>query len=261
MKKVILVVMMFFVGVVSWVAYSQDPVLDKIDKPALETDIRQNDENAEALVWLIRRAINSKQIDVAYATLDKMRHEQPNNAVVLSAYAMAHDAPLYQVHKKSGEIRKRTKEEDRAYEAALDRAIKIDPELWLPYTLKGFRLGYAPPWNFSDALDLLHKATQLAPKSAFARKQFAQILQLAANNNGKWKDKIITHKQAVAEYEIAHKLNPDSSDIAYAIFSIYDIDLNDREHATQAKRAFLKTLPPNYKLSAFVQDRLARYPD
>src|SRR5690606_21376818 len=100
---------------------------------------------------------------------------QPNNAVVLSAYAMAHDAPLYQVHKKSGEIRKRTKEEDRAYEAALDRAIKIDPELWLPYTLKGFKLGYITVPKFSESLDLLHKAVQLAPESAFARKQFAQI--------------------------------------------------------------------------------------
>ena len=261
MKKLILVVMMFCVGIISWVAYSQDPVLDKIEQPALETDIRQNDKNAEALVWLIRRAINSKQIDVAYATLDKMRHEQPNNPVVLSAYAMAHDAPIYQVHKKSGEIRKRTNAEDRAYEVALDQAMKIDPQLWLPYTLKGFKMGYATVPNFSEGLDLLHKAVLLAPESAFARKQFAQILEQAAINNGKWKGKIVTHKQAVAEYEIAHKLNPDSSDIAYAIFSIYDIDLKDREHATQAKRAFLKTLPPGYKLSKFVQGRLARYPD
>lgn len=261
MKKIILVAMMFCVCVISWVAYSQDPILEKVEKPALEKDLRQNDKNTEALVWQIRRAINSKQIDTAYATLDKMCHEQPNNAVVLAAYAMAHDASIYQVHKSSGKIRERTSEEDRAYKAALTKAKKLDSKLWLPYTLEGFKLGSATVPDYSKGLNLLHKAVLLAPKSAFAREQFAEVLHLAAANNGKWNGKLVTHQQAVAQYEVAYQLRPQSSDIAFARFFIYDIDLKDREHATQTKRAFLKTLPPGYKLSKFVQGRLARYPD
>ena len=108
---------------------------------------------------------------------------------------------------------------------------------------------------------MLQKAVLLAPKSAFARKQFAEVLHLAAANKGTWDGKAVTHRQAVAQYEVAHNLRPQSSDIAYAMFFIYDIDLKDREHATQAKRAFLKTLPPGYKLSKLVQGRLARYPN
>ncbi len=261
MKKILLLLMAFLFSAITWNVFAQDPIFTKIETANLKKELQQNNKNPEKLVELIRQSIESKQIEVAYQTLNEMRLTQPNNAVVLAAYAMAYDASLYQVRKRTGVIRSRTPQEKREYESTLKKAKQLSPKLWLPYTIEGFRLAYTPPWKYDEGLDLLHKAIQLAPRAAFAHKQFAQALNLAANNKRKWQEKTVTHEQAAAQYEIAYKLNPNSADVAFALFTVYDIDLKDKRKATQAKRAFLKTLPPNYNLSKSVRERLAQYPD
>ncbi len=237
-----------------------DPIFMKIAPDNLKKELRRNDKDAEELVKLIRRSIESKQVETAFKTIDQMRREQPNNAVVLAAYAFVYDASLYQVRKRTGTIRERTPQEKQIRDSALQKAKTLAPKLWLPYTLEGFRTGYVF-WKYDAGLDLLHRAVVLAPRLAFPNKQLAQVLQFAANNKGKWNDKVVTHQQAAAQYEIALKLDPKSADVAFALFSIYDVDLKDKAKAAKAKRAFLSALPPGYNIRKSIKDRLAKYPD
>jgi len=237
-----------------------DPLLVKATPQGLVQSLRRNSKNPDAMVKLVRKSIESKQVDVAFRTLTAMKREQPNNAVVLSAYVLAMDASLYQVRANTGTIRQRTREEVESALVSLERAKKLAPKLWLPYTVEGFRIGYAPPWDFDKSLPLLQKGASLAPKNAFAHKQFAEVLLLAANNKDKWNGKVVTHKQGAKEMETALRLDPTSADTAFALFCVYDIDLKDKKGATHAKRAFLRTLPKGYNLASWAKERLALYP-
>ncbi|HEY0074145.1 MAG TPA: hypothetical protein VGB77_08595 [Abditibacteriaceae bacterium] len=245
-------------------APSYDPIFVKIAPETLKKELRRNSKDAEELVKLIRRSIESKQLETAFQALDQLRREQPNNAAVLAAYVMVYDASLYQVRKVSGTIRERKPQEKQIRDAASQKAKKLDPKLWLPYTIEGFPIVYqAIPSDkeYQQGLDLLKKATLLAPSSFFARKQFAAGLTVAAINKRKWNGKVVTYQQATAQYEIALKLEPKSADVTFALFSIYDIDLKDKDKATKAKRAFLQSLPPNYNIRKSIRQRLAKYPD
>jgi len=185
-----------------------DPLFVKATAQGLVQSLRRNSQNPDAMVKLIRKSIESKQVDITFKTLTAMKREQPNNPVVLSAYAMAADASLYQVRANTGIIRQRTREERESALASLALAKKLAPKLWLPYTVEGFRIGYGPPWDYDKSLPLLQKGVLLVPKNAFAHKQFAEVLQLAANNAGKWNGKVVSHKQGAKEFETALRLDP-----------------------------------------------------
>lgn len=238
-----------------------DPLFVPATSKSLVQAAQRNSKNADALVKLIRKSIESKQTEAVFKTLDKMRREQPNNAVVLAAYVMAHDASLYQVRRRTGIIRQRTEQETQTANEALARAKQLNPKLWLPYTIEGFQVGWSPPWDYDRGLTLLQKGVDLAPRNSFARHQFALVLSLAANNKGKWQNKVVTHRQAAEQCEIALKFDPKAADTAFLLFALYDIDLKDKAGATRAKRAFLKALPPKYNISKSVRERLALYPD
>lgn len=240
-----------------------DPLFVKATAQGLVQALRRNSKNPDAMVKLIRKSIESKQVDITFKTLTAMKKEQPNNAVVLSAYAMAADASIYQVRANTGTIRQSTREEEESALASLERAKRLAPKLWLPYTIEATRISSTAlpsPEDRQKSLDLAQKAVNLAPKNAFARKQFAEVLQVEADNAGVWNKKPVTHRQSAKEFETALKLDPSSADTAFALFSVYDVDLKDKKGATHAKRAFLRTLPKGYNLASWAKERLALYP-
>lgn len=199
---------------------------------------------------LIRQADTQGQITLAYETLDKMKHDDPQNAVVLAAFCLASRMLAGDYSLPSEKHHDISASQENAYEIALAKAYKINPKLWLTYAVEGHRL----LGSFEDmkVLHLLTTAVKLAPGISYTHTLLGSAYAIYGTPYHSF-------PQAEKEFLLAKNLKPISAYNADSLFDIYDLRMPNREKAKKAKQYLLSTLPPNFKINPIFQARLAKY--
>jgi hypothetical protein len=207
------------------------------------------------LVEWVRRAAEPKQEEVAFKELDQLRREHPDNAVILAAYCFAFDIGDYKI-RRSRRSREKTEQENADFQAALQRAKSLKPDLWLIHAVEAHRLIYLPPWQIETRLKKMQKMAQLAPDVAFAHYLMAEAYIMATSNQPRLQNGC---ELAARELEQTLKLKPAFADAAFSLFQIYDLWRSDKQRAARAKRMFLNSLPKGHNIRKSVQKRLNLY--
>ena len=224
-----------------------------ISAAALSAALRANSNNAVELVQLLRQADQQDLADAAYNTLRDMRAKDANNATVLAAYCFALQIAGggYQYHPGRPMVR-RDDLSKTDYDDTLQEAMKLDPQLWLPYTLKGNNLVRIPQ-TMVQGLALLQKGVELAPYSSFAHYLLGEAYTLRPTP-------FMSLSMALIEGRKAMSLRPVVSEAGASVFCIYDAVLNNRAQAIKAKKALLAVLPPEAPLDPWTSQQFAALP-
>ena len=222
-----------------------------IQPQALKGELLKSGHDPVELYNLVRRADHQGLADVAYDTLNKMRREQPGNAVALAGYCFAYQVAVGDYDNPDRKNHPFTEAEHKSYTGTLNRAYQLDPKLWLTYTVEGHTL-MPSPYEDVKALRLLKTAVRLAPDVSYTH-------ILLAEAYGVYGTPYHSFQFAAKECDIARHLKPVSTRNADILFDTYDIRMPNREKAADAKRYLLSTLPPGYKLSPEFRERLAKY--
>ena len=230
-----------------------DPAFLPIAPSDLQQGIEAHTHDAVALYQLVRRAANQKQLELAYVTLQRMKDQQPNNAVVQAAFCFAWQVAIGD-YAQPGEVvgfsdgRHISSDE---YTASLDRAKRINPKLWLIYDVEG-RMLVLDPKQDRHGIALLQKAESLAPGLSVTHYLLGWAYSV-------YDTPYHSFPKAAGELQTALTLKPVLANAALSLFNIYDVCIPDPEKAREAKQAVLLTLPPRIKLSEEGQRRLAKY--
>lgn len=247
------------------------PRLKKLERKDVETQLRLNAKDANKLIDVLERASTQKIGDVAYESLRKLKNQQPKNAVVLAAFYYVTEQGLKwrSVNKlpTNGWSKKQTIQErvDREEaDAALKRAAKLAPDLWLVPLNQGTRLykdAYADreAYKYEKAMPLLKKSLQLAPKNAHCWNRYGGALGAMARDKQSYDGKPVTVKDQVAAWETAVKVDPMRGSWL-GLFHIYHWELKDRENALRCKREYLKRFPKDRALNPIYKKWFASYP-
>jgi len=230
---------------------SYDQQFVAIQPQALSQELLKADRDPIKLYSLVRQADTQKQIKIAYDTLNRMRHTEPNNATVLAAYCFAFQVGAGDYASPGEKHLSFTPEDFNDYTTTLLKAKSLDPKLWLPYAVQGHNFMLDPEFD-RKALSLLQKAVALAPNISYTH-------ILLAEAYGVYGTPYHSFQAAARECDVARHLKPVSAKNADILFDIYDIRMPNREKATDAKRYLLSSLPPDYKFSPDFRDRLAKY--
>ncbi len=232
-------------------ATTVDQAYLQIQPQTLKDELLKASHDSVKLYDLVRRADHQNLANVAYNTLNEMRHQQPRNAVVVAAYCFSFQVAAGDYDNPGRKNRPFTEAEHKSYEDALNKAYQLDPKLWLPYTVEGHYL-MASPYEDVKALRLLQKAVALAPSLSYTHILLAEAYTVHGTPYH-------SYSKAVQECETARRLQPASAKNADILFDIYDIRTPNRKKAADAKRYLLSTLPPGFKFSQSFEERLARY--
>ena len=245
---------LIFIGSVSF-SQSLQPNYDQeflpIQSKTLELDLLNANDDPERMYSLIRRGDEQMHTDLVYNTLDAMRKEEPDNAVVLAAYCFAFKIAEGDYAAPGQQVRTFTNLDHDHYSAALLRAYRINPNLWLPYAVEGHSL-MTSPYEDRKALYLLKTAVKLAPDISYTH-------TLLGNAYSVYDTPYQSFKKAAYQYELARHLHPVSAHNADSLFDLYDVRIPNHEKAKEAKQYLLSTVPPNHNFPADFRRRLAKY--
>jgi tetratricopeptide (TPR) repeat protein len=223
-----------------------DAVTSRYDRALLPTDaatlrraIKANSRDPVALCQLVRQADAHKLVDVAYHTLNRLRLDQPDNAVAQAAYCLVFDVARGEYRARKPLIRFRAADYT-GYVLALRRAYELDPKLWLTYAVEGHTLSRSPDVD-TKGLALLKKAVSLAPDLSITHHLLAEAYTI-------YQTPFQSFDKAAEEYNKASQLQPVLSTAPLARASIYCVRTPDKARALLARKEFLATVPPGYQL-------------
>jgi len=222
-----------------------------IQPQELKIELLKASYDSVNLYNLVRRADHQNLADVAYDTLNDLRHQQPRNAVVLAAYCFAYQVAAGDYDNPGRKNHPFTSSDFEHYSSELRRAYQLDPKLWLPYTVEGHYLR-ASPYEDVKALKLLQKAVALAPTLSYTHILLAEAYTVHGTP-------FHSYPKAVQECGLARHLKPVSAYNADILFDIYDVRTPNREKAADAKQYLLSVVPPSFKFPPAFRERLARY--
>ncbi len=228
-----------------------DLTLQPISAVALKQALRSHSDDSVLIYQLVLRAIRQKEVDVAYNTLKTLRHDQPNNAVVLAGYCLAFDVYEGKYSGPDGTVHSFSGTEEYDYFQTLSRAHQLDPKLWMTYAVEGHNSTGTPAQDIR-CLKLYQKAEELAPHISYTH-------LLLGDAYATYYTPYHSFEKAAAEYNIALSLQPISAKAVYLLFDIYDIRIPNVAKAKQAKSKLLSLLPPDFHLKKQASERLARY--
>ena len=216
----------------------------------LMLDLHAGSSSPSEMFQTIRRADGHGQTVAAFRILDAMRVKQPGNAVVQSGYCFVVNLLKGEYSPKRYEYYL-TDEDYQHYATALKNAYIADPKLWLPHVVEGRDLTSIPgKESGTKGLDLLKKAVKLAPESSITHMMLGDADAFSGTEFN-------SYDKAVKEFQIAQKLRPLTSYPARNLIDIYAIRIPDKAKAIQAKKDYLSTLPPGYKISVYTLELLA----
>jgi len=228
-----------------------DQALLPIQPQALKNGLLDAAHDPIKLYSLVRRADRQNLSNLAYNTLNEMRHQQPRNAVVVAAYCFSFQVAAGEYDNPDRKNRPFTEAEHEGYADALNKAYQLDPHLWLTYAVEGHTL-MSSPYEDQKALRLLKMAVRLAPDVSYTH-------ILLAEAYGVYGTPYHSFQAAAKECDVARHLQPVAAINADILFDIYDIRMPNREKAADAKQYLLSTVPPNFQLKPSFLERLARY--
>jgi tetratricopeptide (TPR) repeat protein len=232
-------------------AMARDNAYLPIEPETLERELRKADQDPVRLYDLVRRADHQGLSEVAYEKLNKMRREQPKNAVAIAAYCFAYQVAAGRYDNPGRKNHPFTEADAVEYSSQLQQAMQLNPKLWLPYAVAGHQL-IAMPGETEKALKLLQKAESLAPDVSYTHILLAESYTVGDTPH-------TSYLKAAKECEIARRLKPACAYNADILFDIYDRRLPNWEKAADAKRYLLATISPDFKLSPAFKARLAKY--
>ena len=177
----------------------------------------------------------------------------PRTRPLLAAYCFALQiaAGGYQYHPGRPQVT-RNDLSKTDYDDTLREAIKLDPQLWLPYTLEGNDLVRNPP-TMVQGLALLKKGVELAPYSSFAHYLLGEAYTLRPTP-------FMSLSLALMESRRAMSLRPVVSEVGASVFWVYDVAYNNGAQEIKAKKALLAVLPPGAPLDPWTRQQFASLP-
>lgn len=228
-----------------------DQALLPIQPEALQDALLDASHDPVKLYSLVRRADRQNLSDLAYNTLNEMRHKQPRNANVVAAYCFSFQVAAGEYDNPGRKNHPFTEAEHEGYNDALNRAYQLDPKLWLTYAVEGHTL-MSSPYEDRKALRLLRTAVKLAPDVSYTHILLAEAYSVYGTPYHSF-------QSTAKECNVARRLKPVSANNADILFDIYDIRTPDKNKAADAKRYLLSTVPPSFHLKPSFLERLARY--
>lgn len=226
-----------------------DSALYPITSPRLSLAIVRNAQSPVTLTVLLSRAYAKKaQRELAYQVLNRLRREQPNNAVVLAAYCMSFD--MAQGHYSPiPDSRSFSRAEEAERDRALAKAYKLSPRLWLPYVVEGRALHIAYKEGNSHGFGLLLKAVTLAPNLSITHFFLGEAYTVYGTP-------FQSFRRAAEEFEKAQRLSPTLSSASRALLDMYCVAIPNKAKALKARKAYLASLPKGFKPSPSTQSLL-----
>ena len=99
-----------------------------IQPQELKIELLKASYDSVNLYNLVRRADHQNLADVAYDTLNDLRHQQPRNAVVLAAYCFAYQVAAGDYDNPGRKNHPFTSSDFEHYSSELRRAYQLDPK-------------------------------------------------------------------------------------------------------------------------------------
>lgn len=226
-----------------------DSTLYPITSQRLSLALTTNAQNPVTLTMLLSRAYAKKaQRELAYQVLNRLRREQPNNAVVLAAYCMSFDMAQGR-YSPIPDPRNFSATEEAERNKALAKTYKISPRLWLPYVVEGRALHLNYRAGASRGFGLLLKAVTLAPNVSITHFFLGEAYSYSGTP-------YFSYRRAAEEFEKARSLGPTLSSASRALLTIYCVRTPNKAKALKAKKTYLASLPPGIKPDRTTQSLL-----
>ena len=237
------------------------PIAPKVLQQAIVTAVKR--KSPVALVQLLRRAQEQDQIAVALHTLDTLRSQQPNNALAISSYCLAlqislgwHSYGWFHDQRGPQRSRSHTADDMATMHSLLQKAMQLDPNLWLTYCLAGSKSFE----GYKKGLPLLQKAVALAPNASFAQSRLgAAYISIGLRDWSNNKPHDDTFQKAAAALEKAVSLKPVSAESRISLFEIYNSWLKDGNKARRAAKLFVMSLPPGTQVDPTWRQMFAKH--
>jgi len=228
-----------------------DTALLPIQPEALEHELADSSRDAVKIYQLLRQANEQGQGEIVIHILDRLRQEEPNNAIVLSSYCLALDMATgaYKYH-PNRPIHNITNVEREKFRLSMSKAREIAPDLWLTYVVEGHRLADKYP-TAERGLGLLKKAVELNPETSITHYLLGDAYTISTNQH--------SSEKAKEELEKSLTLKPVIADARFALFQQYDLFSPEPIKAKEAAEAFVASLPPGTKVSSTTRARLIKY--
>ena len=209
----------------------------------LERSLKTAANDPVAMFQVVRRASAHDQLTVAFDTLNLLRQEQANNAVVQSAYCLTFNW-IKGDFVLSNHKRILTNTDYDNYGKCLQQSYKLDSKLWLTYAVEGTDLVGIPDVEANNqGLSLLKKAVELAPGISITHFLLGRAYAV-------YDTKFQDFDKAADELHKATELKPVMFAPALSLLDLYCLRAPDKNKAIQAKITFLRTIPPGRKLSS-----------
>ncbi len=208
-------------------------------------------DDAVALVQLIRRADKSNLLPLTLDTLKQLQVKHPKNANLPAAYCFTYDAGGSAFQYRSKAVFAYNQKMAQAYIDSMNNAYRLDPKLWLTYSLNGYALADTRE-SGGRGMEMLKKAVELEPNSSLPHYFLARGYMVYGQPFSSW-------KKAVEELRKAQVLGPPNADVCFWLFDTYDLRIPNRAKAKQAAEAFVAVVPPSYKIKPVMLARLAKY--
>ena len=239
-----------------------DPILLPITAGEVEDGLARNSHDATAEYQLLLRAGYHHQEKAAYETMKELSEKHPDNAIVLAGYFLAtkmgEGGACTVIYNGAYQALPIDRWADDDAQAALQRAYKLSPKLWMTYAVGGADQFYGPTisnkvTSTEQGIVLLQKAETLAPNVPYVRWLMANVYTGEPVSRQKY-------RLAAGECEKTLSLDPKVSDAAFTLFQIYSIFAPDPTKERIWKRRYLALVPPNTKINPAAKRWLDKYP-
>jgi hypothetical protein len=234
-----------------------DPIVLPINGQELQEGLIHNSHNAVAEYQLLLRAGYQHQEQTAYDTMNQLCKEQPDNSIVLAGYfmslRMAEGGVNTLLYNGGRQVIPTVISINNDARVRLQKAYRLEPNLWMIYTVDGEDQYFDPIGNRKHGLALLQKAEDLAPQVPYIHWLLGYVYVNPPLSN----EKI---QLAIQELQEALASGTKISNAAFIMFQIYSSWRPNRAKALQWKHKFLSLVPPNVKMSPFARQELDQYP-